>query len=136
MEREMIRSVYLYDSKGTRSVTIITDAPNEKIRGYVKDSNRDIGCVLRQLEMDGYLNKIVYDSNIDPEDVLHAIGYSMSYDLSADTAEFDRGKNWLFERFADALKETDATIVDGDDDFMVIGITGCETHFLVKIEED
>lgn len=135
MEREMIRSVYLYDSKGTRSVTVITDAPNEKIRGYVKDSGRDIGCVLRQIEMDGYLNKIVYDSNIDPEDVLHTIGYSISYDLSADTAEFDRGKNWLFERFSDALNGTDARIIDGDDDCMVIGIKDCETHFMVKIEE-
>ena len=135
MEREKIHSVYLWDSKGTRSVTVITDVPNEKIREYVKDSGRDIGCVLRQIEMDGYLNKIVYDSNIDPEDALHTIGYSISYDLSADTEEFDKGKNWLFEYFNEALRGSDATIIDGDDDCMVISIDGCTPHFLVKIEE-
>ena len=138
-------TVRVFDSKTNESIIIVTNAKASRIRELVsrKGSFKTIIKGLQEtLQSEGYGYKCLFDSDTDNEEVGTAIGWSWGIDTHEELEEiFEREKNHLFELFTEAITEPNLTVIDGDDDSMIIrgeydnNGHKYELDFLVKIEE-
>lgn len=138
-------TVRIFDSRTNESVIIVTNAKASRIRELVsiKGSFKTIIKGFQEtLRTEGYGCKCVFDSDTDNEEIATAIGWSWGIDTREELEEtFEKEKNRLFELFTEAITDSNLTVIDGDNDSMIIrgeydsNGRKYELDFLVKIEE-
>lgn len=135
------RTIRIFDDKTDDSVIIITDVKKSRIRELI-DAKGSFWDNMKKIEdslrTENCMYKCVFDSRTDKEDVADAIGWSDAIDIHEDTSElFETTKNRLFSRITSALRGTDMSVIDGDNDSMIIRASSCayQFDFLLTVKE-